>query len=158
MKDYNTLYKSNLELKEVAILQDKYIQSLEELTELQPKYVELLRLAHNLTSSNKQYEAFKISVGINFDNLMDKVCIVFDESKRDVMSQRRDREFVTPRHLFCYIAMEYMPLATPKEIASYLGRDRSTIYNNMDAANSLLLYDKSFRQQYSEVKNLISQL
>ena len=158
MKDYNTLYKSNLELKEVAILQDKYIQSLEELTELQPKYVELLRLAHNLASSNKQYEAFKISVGINFDNLMDKVCIVFDESKRDVMSQRRDREFVTPRHLFCKIATEYMPMATPKDIASYLGRDRSTIYNNIEMSNSLLLYDKGFRQQYSEVKNLISQL
>lgn len=158
MKDYNTLYKSNLELKEVAILQDKYIKSLEELTERDPKYVELLRLAHNLASSNKQYEAFKISVGINFDNLMDKVCIVFDESKRDVMSQRRDREFVTPRHLFCHIAMEYMPLTTPKEIASYLGRHRSTIYNNMDAANSLLLYDKGFRSQYSEVKKLIAEL
>ena len=158
MKDYNTLYKSNLELKEVAILQDKYIKSLEELTERDPKYVELLRLAHNLASSNKQYEAFKISVGINFDNLMDKVCIVFDESKRDVMSQRRDREFVTPRHLFCHIAMEYMPLTTPKEISSYLGRHRSTIYNNMDAANSLLLYDKGFRRQYSEVKKLIAEL
>jgi len=156
MKDI--LYKQNLDLKEVATLQDKYINSLEDLMDLQPKYIELLRLAHNLSSSNKQYEAFKISIGISFDSLMDAVCSVFDESKRDVLSHRRDREFVTPRHLFCHVALEYMPTSTPKDIASYLGRDRSTIYNNVDAANSLLLYDKTFRQQYLEVKKVISEL
>ena len=158
MRDYNIAYKQYLDTKEVATLQDRYIQMLESTLGVCSETIENLRSNYNLNDSNSNYETFKISIGINFDNLMDKVCIVFGESKRDVIGTRRDREFVTPRHLFCYISKEYLPLATPKAIAAYLNRDRSTIYNNIEMASSLLLYDKDFREKYAQVKKAISEL
>jgi hypothetical protein len=152
MSDYKKEYKQYLAIKEVAILQDNYIKSLEEATGMGGVHLSMLRHSNNLDASNENYQRFRISLGLNFDNLMDKICLIFEESKRDVLSARRDREFVTPRHLFCYFVLQHLPLTTPKEIADYLGRDRSTIYNNVDAAKSLLLYDKPFARKYDELK------
>jgi chromosomal replication initiation ATPase DnaA len=69
---------------------------------------------------------------------------------------RRDRDFVTCRHVFGRIALDNVSNATLKKIGEFLGgRDHSTIINGNTRVRNLNQFDKKFNRKYTKLLSFI---
>ena len=158
MREYTIAYNEYISIKEVALLQEDYIAKLESLLELEPIELQTLRADVRLDGTNGNYERFKISSGLTFEGLLDTVCTVFDESKRDVLGLRRDVEFTAPRFAFCYVARKYILGTTLKDIGGFINRHHSSVLNGISKVEDWLKYDREFRDKFEELKQSIAKL
>lgn len=79
----------------------------------------------------------KIELKLSFDDIVDIVCDVTGQLKRDVIKPSRKRELVTARQLIVYFSFHYCSLSK-SEIARNLDQDHTTALSSLKKVNDLL--------------------
>lgn len=75
----------------------------------------------------------------------------------DVLGFRRFRELPLARHIFCKLA-RLNTSATLFEIAQFLGkRDHTTIIYSVQTCNDLMFSDKSVKEMYYSIEEVLNQ-
>lgn len=82
---------------------------------------------------------------INFDKLVNIVCICSGIQKNDFFSSSRSRPIVLARHLFFYIARFKLGHKLVP-IAKYVKRDHATVMHGIDTISNLLAVNDSQTQ------------
>jgi chromosomal replication initiator protein len=113
--------------------------------------IELMRTKHNLGTT------MQMSNGepLDFDRIIDVVSMSYNETKEDIVGNRRHRNLVDARHTFCYLAKQNTA-ATLKDIGAYIGgKDHSTVIHAIENVTNLLQTDKMTQRKYNQIIQLI---
>ena len=85
------------------------------------------------------------------DLIIKEVCTEFDVRLDDVMSDKRDRDYVYARHMICLLLRE-RTLLTLKRIGYMLSRDHTTIIYSVKSASNLIETYDVYRAKYHNIK------
>ena len=67
------------------------------------------------------------------DQIINVVCNHFCQNRNDIIAKRRFKEFVIPRHIIIWMATEYCPEFSLKNIGKQIGgRDHTTIIHSRE--------------------------
>jgi len=73
--------------------------------------------------------------------------------KRDIISKSRKQKLADTRHLFCLvmhnIGFDYV------DIAEYINRNRTTIYNDIKKAKDIIYYDDAFKKKADVILKIL---
>jgi chromosomal replication initiation ATPase DnaA len=79
----------------------------------------------------------KIELKLSFEDIVEFICGITGESKKDVMKVSRKRELVVARHLIIYFSHHYCTISK-SEIARRLEQDHTTILSAIKKVDDLL--------------------
>lgn|SRR5574341_1940183 len=87
--------------------------------------------------------------GITMDQVLEEVCLIFEESPVMVKSKSRERKYLFCRYIIAYVIYTLMQ-ATLKEVANYLGgKDHTTIVaSNEKVRTWIRLKDPAFYEYW----------
>jgi chromosomal replication initiator protein len=120
---------------EIAFVQEQYIAKLEEL------------IRDKDTSKDR----------LNLPDIMSAVCNYYQVESRHLFGIKRNRPYVRPRQIVCYIAKYNIPDITLKEIGRYLGnRDHSTVIHSVRSVEDEMSYNKRFETEINEIKGMLN--
>jgi chromosomal replication initiation ATPase DnaA len=74
---------------------------------------------------------------LNPELIIQQVCTTCKVTWSQVVNKGREREYVTPRHLICWLITHYCGL-TPDKIAQFIHRDRTTVLYAIENVNNML--------------------
>ncbi len=84
--------------------------------------------------------------GMSFENILKVVCETYHVSENDILSSKRNSEYVTPRQVIMYLCSEVARM-TQSDIARKLGRDHSTIIHGIKNIKTQITEDSSLAQK-----------
>lgn len=97
------------------------------------------------------------SEGYNeIDKIINTVCNYFCQPRADIISKRRFRQFVFPRHIIIWLCQEYCSELSLKMIGKQLGgRDHTTIIHSREFVNGQLnsKFDNDFKHWVKDLEN-----
>ena len=70
--------------------------------------------------------------------------------KEQIRSKSRLREFVVPRHIFCYLARKYTT-STLKQIGGFVSRDHASVINACESIEGQMSVDRRLRERVEEI-------
>ena len=79
---------------------------------------------------------------LSFDDIMNVVCRYYNLKKEDVLTNRRQQELVTARHMFCNMCRLYTS-STTISIGHYIKRDHASVIFGSNKINTLYDFDKA---------------
>lgn len=87
--------------------------------------------------------------GITMDQVLEEVCLIFEESPVMVKSKSRERKYLFCRYIIAYVIYSLMN-ATLKDVANYLGgKDHTTIVaSNEKVRTWIRLKDPAFYEYW----------
>jgi len=97
----------------------------------------------------------KFRLKLTFDNLLSCISKFYTIPKSEILGRCRKREIVICRQMFCYIARKNMPDKSLSTIGRFLNRDHSTVIHSIDAAESLVTWNKTFAKEFNKLNNYI---
>ena len=119
---------------EIAAVQEQYIAQLEELIREKD-----------------------VPERINLPDIMNAVCNYYQVESRHLFGIKRNRPYVRPRQIVCYIAKYNIPHITLKEIGRYLGnRDHSTVIHSVRSVEDEMSYNQSFSDEINAIKGMLN--
>lgn len=83
--------------------------------------------------------------------VLDVVCDYYGVKEEDIRGQKRNREFVVPRHISMYILRNLTENSYSK-IAEFFGRDHSTIMNAEEKVKKQMKEDNDFKKVVEDIK------
>jgi len=90
---------------------------------------------------------------------LDELCTIISDTTGiaadKIKGKSRDSEIVQARHFFRYFACEHFNY-TQKEVANFLGKERSAISKNIRRIKDLILTDKQTKEKYNKIKRVVS--
>lgn len=98
----------------------------------------------------------KVELKISFDDIIDIVCGVTGELKKDVMKVSRKRELVIARHLIIYFSFHYCSISK-SEIARKLDQDHTTVLSALKKVDDLLTGGDRIMSGFVNELNIIIQ-
>lgn len=109
-----------------------------------------------ITADVFDFQVLNRSERITGEQLLEVICRYYSVSEIDVQSKKRDRIFVIPRHVFCYLS--YHKLKMPlKDAGKYIGgKDHSTVIHGRDAISDLLDTDNGFKKDFIKLETYIN--
>lgn len=126
------------------------------------KIVALSKLENKLIDINLAKDALKDIVSpsspskITPDYIMRVVCDHYDVKEEDIISKKRNKEFILPRHITMYLCRKYTDY-TYGGIGTLIGnRDHSTVINAVDAIEDLIKKDEIFKKTLDTIINKIN--
>lgn len=121
----------------------------------------LSRLEKRTIDINLAKEALKDVVSpnsptkITIDEIINVVCDHYSVKKEDIISSKRNKELVRPRHIIMYLG-RFLTAGTYNEIAAVLGgRDHSTVIHGERVITDLLEKDEATRRTIETIINKI---
>tara|TARA_R110001632_G_scaffold44827_2_gene113823 strand:+ start:2845 stop:3252 length:408 start_codon:yes stop_codon:yes gene_type:complete len=132
---YKELSLKHTKAIEIAAVQEQYIAKLEELI--------------------REKDTFKDR--LNLPDIMSAVCSYYQVESRHIFGIKRNRPYVRPRQILCYIAKYNIPDITLKEIGRYLGnRDHSTVIHSVRSVEDEMSYNKRFETEINDIKGMLN--
>jgi len=83
--------------------------------------------------------------------LLDKICMLFNVKKEDVISSLRSLPLLKARVVFFQECQKKFPYMHYTAISLFIGKDRSTIYRYA----RMMAYDRTLITTYNEIKDKI---
>jgi len=80
----------------------------------------------------------------SISDIQQTVCREFGVTMIDLVSQRRGREIVIPRHVAMWLAAKSTPASLPKIGRAFGNRDHKTVMNALDRINRRRASDPPF--------------
>jgi len=115
------------------------------------KLIELNDVSYILYGRSSKVIKIKNDIQVDLEILLDCVCEVFGVTIAQLASKSRVADFVYPRHIFSYIAVNE-GLGTLKNIASFVGdRDHTTIMHSHKVAAPSILQMPDVKDKYNEL-------
>ena len=131
--------------KELSIAHKKY----EEIIFAQLEYIAQLKEIIRDKDTSKDR--------LNLPDIMDAVCNYYQVESRHIFGIKRNRPYVRPRQIVCYIAKYNIPDITLKEIGRYLGnRDHSTVIHSVRSVEDEMSYNKRFETEINEIRGMLN--
>ena len=98
-------------------------------------------------------------IGVNYEQIGEIVCDVFQVTLEQLQSKKRYRELVDARKAFFYYSVDLkkkkeLPESL-KKIGAMLGKDHSTVIHSVTEAKNLLICDQDFKRKMAKVKRKI---
>lgn len=126
------------------------------------KIVALSKLENKVIDINLAKDALKDIVSpsspskITPDYIMRVVCDHYDVKEDDIISKKRNKEFIIPRHITMYLCRKYTDY-TYEGIGTLIGnRDHSTVINAVDAIEDFIKKDENFKKTLDTIINKIN--
>ena len=88
-------------------------------------------------------------------NIGREVCRVFQISKNNLLSTRRNRDFVIARHAAFWLARELTP-KTVGTIGAYYNRDHTTVLHGISRASVWPEYYPDYANRLAEIRSLFT--
>jgi chromosomal replication initiator protein len=94
---------------------------------------------------------------LTLPDIMNAVCNYYQVESRHLFGIKRNRPYVRPRQIVCYIAKYNIPDITLKEIGRYLGnRDHSTVIHSVRSVEDEMSYNKRFSDEINEIRGMLN--
>lgn len=97
---------------------------------------------------------------VNYDELAEIVCSVFNVTQGELTSTRRHRHLVDARKAFFYFALQLRDRQKRQDslvsIGRMLGKDHATVIHSVKQANSLIETDEEFRNKVSRIDDKVN--
>lgn len=97
-----------------------------------------------------------ISPDNNIKRVLELITMSLGMTTTDFLNISRKREYTDLRFISVLILCKKFPLITPREIAFYIKRDRTTIYNAKTTGTIYLKNDKNFKKKFKIVENYLN--
>lgn len=116
--------------------------------------IQLQRLNINtvvwLAANNKEPASVR-----TLNTLLSRVCTICSVSIADVLSAKRQRQFVIARHLFFFLAKQNYPHTSYQSLGEMIGnRDHTTVLHAMTSIRNLIdTNDPTFMKFYNAYNN-----
>ena len=88
------------------------------------------------------------------EKLMDSCEKVFETTREQILSNKRDRKLVEARQIAMYIMRKYNLYSSLSDIGKFFNRDHSTVIHGLNNVEGLLSYDKSYKSKLINVESL----
>lgn len=110
--------------------------------------IELVKEALRESTSEKQEE-------LQADDIINCVCNFFKTPKNEIVGKKKNKEFVLPRQVSCYLICEMMnlPLDTIGKIMG--GRDHTTVIYARDKISALIKQDVQLSVAVNDIKKML---
>lgn len=113
-----------------------------------PITIELVKEALKESASEKQEE-------LKVEDIINCVCSFYKVNKADIVGKKKNKEFVEPRQICCYLISEMMDVPTVTIGKSLGGRDHSTVIYSRDRIAELIKNDDKLRVQINDIKKML---
>ena len=106
-------------------------------------------------------EALKESAGekkeeMQAEDIINCVCDFFRVSKNDILSKKKNKEFVEPRQVCIYVITDMMSSLPLQKVGEIMGgKDHSTIIYSRDKIAELMKTDKKLATQIRDIKKML---
>lgn len=97
-----------------------------------------------------------ISPDNNIKRVLELITMSLGMTTTDFLNISRKREYTDLRFISVLILCKKFPLITSREIAFYIKRDRTTIYNAKTTGTIYLKNDKNFKKKFKIVENYLN--
>lgn len=88
--------------------------------------------------------------------VLEIVCQYFNLSQKDLISARRQKELVLPRHITMFILSEHLNLTVEKIGQVLGGRDHTTVMHGRDKIKKLINQDREVQRMLIEIRQRLS--
>lgn len=136
--------------------------TIKKMKETQEELIEtiLLKAERDIKSLTKQTVKISLLGYVSPDNNIKRVLEVVAESLgmsvTDFLNTSRKREYTDLRFISVLILCKKFPLIKSREIAYYIKRDRTTIYNAKRTGKNYLENDKIFKKKFKTAINYLN--
>lgn len=113
-----------------------------------PITVELVKDALKESAGEKQEE-------LKVDDIINCVCNFYKVSKADILSKKKNKEFVEPRQICCYLIADMMSLPLVTIGKSMGGRDHATVIYARDKISEQIKTDDKLRININDIKKML---
>ena len=106
-------------------------------------------------------EALKESAGekkeeMQAEDIINCVCDFFKVSKNDILSKKKNKEFVEPRQVCIYVITDMMSSLPLQKVGEIMGgKDHSTVIYSRDKIAELMKTDKRLATQIRDIKKML---
>ncbi len=106
-------------------------------------------------------EALKESAGekkeeMQAEDIINCVCDFFKVSKNDILSKKKNKEFVEPRQVCIYVITDMMSSLPLQKVGEIMGgKDHSTVIYSRDKIAELMRTDKKLATQIRDIKKML---
>lgn len=106
-------------------------------------------------------EALKESAGekkeeMQAEDIISCVCDFFKVSKSDILSKKKNKEFVEPRQVCIYVITDMMSSLPLQKVGEIMGgKDHSTVIYSRDKIAELMKTDKKLATQIRDIKKML---
>lgn len=93
---------------------------------------------------------------IEADQLRKMVCAFYNQPEEEILGRSRQREFVVPRHVICYLAKKHIKTLSLQGIGRIVGnRDHSSVIHACQSIQDLIDTDNDFKKQVCTLEGII---
>jgi chromosomal replication initiator protein len=105
-------------------------------------------------------EALKESAGekqieLETDDIINRVCNFYKVNKADILSKKKNKEFVLPRQICAYLMTELMSIPQETIGKALGGRDHSTILYSRDKVVELMKNSNKIATEVNDIKKML---
>ena len=91
---------------------------------------------------------------VTTSKIIDEVCAFYDVQKSDLLSKKRNKEFIKPRQVCMYLMTDLMPIPLDT-IGQAMDRDHATVIYGKNKIEELMKVDNKTNVEVNDIKNLI---
>lgn len=113
-----------------------------------PITIDLVKEALKESAGEKQEE-------LKVDDIIKCVCNFYKVNKADVVGKKKNKEFIEPRQVCCYLITEMMSLPLVTVGKSMGGRDHATIIYARDKIAEQIKIDDKLKVQINDIKKML---
>ena len=113
-----------------------------------PITIDLVKEALKESAGEKQEE-------LKVDDIIKCVCNFYKVNKADVVGKKKNKEFIEPRQVCCYLITEMMSLPLVTIGKSMGGRDHATIIYARDKIAEQIKIDDKLKVQINDIKKML---
>ena len=113
-----------------------------------PITIDLVKEALKESAGEKQEE-------LKVDDIIKCVCSFYKVNKADVVGKKKNKEFIEPRQVCCYLITEMMSLPLVTIGKSMGGRDHATIIYARDKIAEQIKIDDKLKVQINDIKKML---